>query len=96
MAQLATLQTQKIEGFEELNEVVVDTRRQVIQLEQGRIRGEITHASIAGLPIAMASFNLGIRSKGGSHKDRIGIGLLAASGDHAMRSSYASGPATCW
>ncbi len=92
MGQFAKLRTQKIEGFEELNDVIVGTSRQVVQLEHGKIRGEVTHASIAGLPIAIASFNLGIRSKGGSHKDRIGIGLLAASGDHAMCLSYESRP----
>lgn len=92
MGQFATLQIQKIDGFEELNEVVVGTRRQVVQLEQGKIRGEIAHASIAGLPIDVASFNRGIRTRGGSHKDRVGFGLLAASGGHVVRSSYESRP----
>ena len=92
MGQFAALRTQKIDGFEELEEVVPGTRREIVQLERGKIKGEIAHAMIGDLPIDMASFNLGIRTKGGSHKDRIGIGLLAASAGHVVRSSYDSRP----
>ncbi len=90
MGQFAALRRQKIEDFEELEEVVPGTRREIVQLERGKIKGEIAHATIGDLPIDTASFNLGIRSKGGSHKDRIGIGLLAASAGHVVRSSYDS------
>ena len=90
MGQFAALRRQKIEGFEELEEVVPGTRREIVQLERGKIKGEIAHATIGDLPIDTASFNLGIRSSGGSHKDRIGIGLLAASAGHVVRSSYDS------
>jgi len=90
MGQFAALRRQKIEGFEELEEVVPGTRREIVQLERGKIKGEIAHATIGDLPIDTASFNLGIRTKGGSHKDRIGIGLLAASAGHVVRSSYDS------
>ena len=92
MGQFAALRRQKIEGFEELKEVVPGTRREIVQLERGKIKGEIAHAMIGDLPIDTASFNLGIRTKGGSHKDRIGIGLLAASASHVVRSSYDSRP----
>jgi AraC-like DNA-binding protein len=92
MGQFAALRRQKIEGFEELEEVVPGTRREIVQLERGKIKGEIAHATIGDLPIDTASFNLGIRTKGGSHKDRIGIGLLAASAGHVVRSSYDSRP----
>jgi AraC-like DNA-binding protein len=92
MGQFATLRTQKIDGFEELKEVVLGTRREIVQLERGKIRGEVAHATIGDLPIDMASFNLGIRTKGGSHSSRVGIGLLAASADHVVRSSYDSRP----
>lgn len=87
MGQFAALRKQKIEGFEELKEVVPGTLREIVQLERGRIKGEISHAMIGDLPIVTANFNLGIRTKGGSHKDRIGIGLLAASAGHVVRSS---------
>ena len=90
MGQFAALLRQKIEDFEELEEVVPGTRREIVQLERGKIKGEIAHATIGDLPIDTASFNLGIRTKGGSHKDRIGIGLLAASAGHVVRSSYDS------
>ena len=92
MGQFAALRRQKIEGFEELKEVVPGTRREIVQLERGRIKGDISHAMIGDLPIDTANFNLGIRTKGGSHKDRIGIGLLVASAGHVVRSSYDSRP----
>jgi AraC-like DNA-binding protein len=92
MGQFSAIRTQKIEGFEELEEVVRGTRREIVQLGRGKVKGEIAHAMIGDLPIDMASFNLGIRTKGGSHKDRIGIGLLAASAGHVVRSSYDSRP----
>jgi AraC family ethanolamine operon transcriptional activator len=92
MGQFAALRTQKIEGFEELNEVVLGTRREIVQLERGKIAGELTHASIVDLPIDMATFNLGIRTRGGSHRDRIGIGMLTASDGCAVRASYESHP----
>jgi AraC-like DNA-binding protein len=92
MEQLTTLSRQKIEGFEELKEIVHGTRRDIVQLERGKIAGEIAHATIGDLQIDAASFNLGVRTKGGSHKSRIGIGLLAASAGHVVRSSYDSHP----
>jgi len=92
MGPFAALRTQKIDGFEELKEVVPGTRREIVQLGRGNVKGEIAHAMIGDLPINMASFNLGIRTKGGSHRDRIGIGLLAASANHVVRSSYDSRP----
>lgn len=92
MGQFTTLRTQRIEGFEELDEIVVGTRREVVQLERGMLKGEVSHASIADLPIDMASFSLGIRTRGGSHKDRIGISVLTESGNRAMRSLYESHP----
>ena len=92
MGQFATLRTRKIANFEELSEVVLGSRREIVQLEHGRMKGEITHASIGNLPIDIASFNLGIRTKGELHKDRIAIGMLASSRHHAVRSSYESRP----
>jgi len=47
MGQFAALRKQKIEGFEELKEVVPGTLREIVQLEGGRIKGEISHAMIA-------------------------------------------------
>jgi len=40
MGQFAALRRQKIEGFEELKEVVPGTRREVVQLGSGKVRGE--------------------------------------------------------
>lgn len=92
MGQYASLKKRQINGFEELQEVVIGTRRDVVQLDRGKLKGEIVHASISDLPIDIASFNVGVRTRGGSHSERIGIGMLAASGDRVVRSSYESHP----
>jgi hypothetical protein len=90
MGQFAALRRQKIEDFEELEEVVPGTRREIVQLERGKIKGEIAHATIGDLPIDTASFNLGIRSRADRTRTASGIGLLAASAGHVVRSSYDS------
>jgi AraC-like DNA-binding protein len=92
MPSFASLRTLEVDSFEELNEVVVGTRRDVVQLERGRFAGAIVHATIGDLPADMATFNLGIRTRGGSSRDRIGIGMLMASSGPTMRSSYKSRP----
>ena len=92
MEKFASLQTQEVEGFEEFGEVVVGARRKVVQLQNGRLRGRLAHASIGRLRIDLASFNLGLRTSGVSGKDGIVIGMLAGSADRVTRSSYESQP----
>ena len=88
MTPFASLRTHEIESFEELNEIVLGTRRQVVQIEHGKIHGRLSHASIAGLPLDHATFDLGIRSNGGSPRDRYGIGLLLEASNRVTWSSY--------
>jgi AraC-like DNA-binding protein len=92
MEQFASLRTQEIDGFEEFSEVVVGTRREVVQLQHGKLRGSVSHASIGCLRIDLARFNLGMRTKGASGPDGIVIGMLADSDDRVTRSSYESEP----
>jgi len=92
MGQYAHLVRQKVESFEDLDEVVVGTQRKVVQVERGKLQGEITHAMIGDLLIDMASFNLGLRTMGGSHKARTCISMVAESTDRVIRSSYESLP----
>jgi AraC-like DNA-binding protein len=92
MGKFASLQTQEVEGFEEFGEVVVGTRREVVQIQNGRLRGRLAHASIGRLRIDLASFNRGLRTSGISGKDGIVIGMLADSTDRVTRSSYESQP----
>lgn len=92
MGQFASLRTQKIEGFEEFGEVVVGTRREVVQLQHGKLRGRVSHASIGSLRVDLARFNLGMRTKGASGAEGVVIGMLADSADRVTRSSYESEP----
>jgi AraC-like DNA-binding protein len=92
MGQFAALHSREVEGFEEFSEVVVGAPREVVQIQHGKLHGRLSHATIDGLRIDMASFNLGLRTKGISGRDGIVIGMLAASDDRVTRSSYESHP----
>lgn len=92
MGRFATLHTQKINGFEELTELVAGNRRDIVQVERGMLEGEIQHASIGDLSIDTATFNVGIRTRGGSHRERVGLSMIAGSADRVARSSYDSRP----
>jgi AraC family ethanolamine operon transcriptional activator len=92
MGQFASLRTQEIDGFEEFGEVVVGTRREVVQLQHGKLSGSVSHASIGCLHIDLACFNLGMRTKGASGAEGIVISMLADSADRVTRSSYESEP----
>jgi AraC-like DNA-binding protein len=92
MGQFAALQTREVEGFEEFSEVVVGARREVIQIQNGKLRGRLAHASIGRLRIDLASFNLGLRTSGVSGNDGIVIGMLADSADRVTRFTYESQP----
>src|SRR5262245_52264374 len=92
MGQFAALQTQEVEGFEEFGEVVVGSRREIVQIQHGKLRGHLTHASIGRLRIDLASFNLGLRTTGVSSKEGIAIGMLAGGADRVTRFAYESRP----
>lgn len=88
MGQFAALRTKTIECFEDFNEVVQGSRREIVQVESGKLVGQLSHASIGDLPIDVATFNLGLRSTGASVKDRTSIAMLTGSADRATWSSY--------
>src|SRR5215813_3983232 len=92
MGQFAALHTREVEGFEEFSEVVVGARREVIQIQNGKLIGRLAHASIGRLRIDLASFNLGLRTSGASGNDGIVIGMLADSADRVTRFTYESQP----
>lgn len=92
MGPFASLRAHEIEGFEEFGEVVVGTRREVVQLQHGKLRGSVSHGSIGRLRIDLACFNLGLRTKGASGPGGVIIGMLADSADRVTRSSYESEP----
>ncbi|MCA6103956.1 helix-turn-helix domain-containing protein [Bradyrhizobium australafricanum] len=90
--QFVALREHRVEGFEQLNEVVTGTNRHIVQIERGLLRGVLVHASIAGMPLDFVSFNLGIRTSGGSADGRVIVGMLMDSSDRVIRASYESTP----
>jgi AraC-like DNA-binding protein len=92
MGSFAEYQTKTIASFEELGEVVVGAHRDVVQIERGKLRGRLTHAVIANLPVDIATFNVGIRSTGASLDGRFGLGMLIGSANRVTRHAYESSP----
>ena len=92
MGQFATFHAHRIAGFEELNEAVVGAPREVVQVERGKIHGELIHASISGLPIDVVTFNLGMKSRAESSKDRTTVAMLTSSTNRVTRWSYETRP----
>jgi AraC family ethanolamine operon transcriptional activator len=92
MGQYATLRRSSIDGFEHLHEVVVGVRRDILQIERGRIHGELLHASVGDLPIDAVTFSLGVRSRGSSSRDRTALSLLLDSSKPVTLSRHASRP----
>jgi AraC-like DNA-binding protein len=80
------------DSFEALREVVPGARREIVQIEPGRLAGKMLHTTLGDLPIDAASFSRGVRSSGEYRKDRITLSLLLSSGGRALHSNYRSAP----
>jgi AraC-like DNA-binding protein len=65
MVSFATLRAHKIRDFEQLRSAVPGTRRDIVQIAPGQLRGELVHASISDLPIDAVTFDIELRSRGG-------------------------------
>jgi AraC family ethanolamine operon transcriptional activator len=81
MDQSSPVQVRSLESFEELNDAVRGTNRQVVQLGRGRVRGHLTHFVINDLPIDIGEFSVGMRSRGVQSDHRISIGMLTGCTD---------------
>jgi AraC-like DNA-binding protein len=92
MRQFAPFQTHRVTGFEELNEAIFGVRRDVVQIERGKIQGRLSHASIGDLPVDVVKFNLGVRTRGTTGKDRTTIGMLLEATNRVTRASFESRP----
>ena len=92
MGQFARLQTRKIESFEELSDVIAGSQREIVQIESGKVDGSLTHASINDLPIHVGTFNVGMRSRGGSKRDRMTVCMLTVATNRVTRGSHESHP----
>src|SRR5882724_4063735 len=88
MQQSAALYSHRIAGFEDLSQVVLGARSEVVQVERGKLQGELIHASIGGLPIDLGIFNVGVKSRGVLNKDRTRISMLTGCANRATCSSY--------
>jgi AraC family ethanolamine operon transcriptional activator len=76
MGQSTPIQIRSLESFEQLESAVHGSQRNIVQIDRGRMRGQLTHLSLGGLPVDLGVFSVGMRSTGILSKDRITIGML--------------------
>jgi AraC-like DNA-binding protein len=65
----------KIEGFEQLRAATPTTTSEIVQLEAGRMQGELKHATVAGLSLGFGTFSRGLLSRGVYSTERLTIGF---------------------
>lgn len=79
MGQSTPIQVRSLGSFEELKSAVRGSQREIVQIDRGRMRGQLTHLSIGDLPVDLGAFSVGMRSTGILSRDRIAIGMLTGS-----------------
>jgi AraC-like DNA-binding protein len=87
-----SVQRRSVHDFEELRGVVPTARTEVTQVDGGRLDGKLSHYLISDLPLDLASFSLGVRSRGVVSEDRVSIGMLTGSKGRVTHWSYAMRP----
>ncbi|MCK1740310.1 helix-turn-helix domain-containing protein [Bradyrhizobium sp. 139] len=75
------VQVRSLESFEELNDAVRGTNREVVQLGRGRLRGHLAHFAIDELSFDVGEFSVGMRSRGVPSDHRVSIGMLTGCTD---------------
>ncbi len=65
----------KIEGFEQLRAATPTTMSEIVQLEAGRMQGELRHVMVDGLSLGFGSFSRGLLSRGVYSTERLTIGF---------------------
>jgi AraC-like DNA-binding protein len=93
MSAPVSVRGQEVESVEELRRVVPTARTEVTQVDRGRLQGNLTHLLIAGLPLNLGRFSLGVRSRGVVSGDRITIGMLIGRTNRVTHWSYDMQPA---
>jgi len=79
MGQSTPVQVRSLESFEQLKSAVRGSQREIVQIERGHMRGQLTQLSIGDLPVDLGAFSVGMRSTGILSKDRIAVGMLTGS-----------------
>jgi AraC-like DNA-binding protein len=88
-----SVETRRIESFEELSNAVQGAQIDVLQLERGRLRGHLTHMLIGGMPLSTGAFSLGVRTRGVLSDERVTIGMLTGSTSRVTHWSHEMHPA---
>src|SRR5580692_11757757 len=83
MSGFTSVNTHRIDRFEELSGAVQGAQIEVLQLQRGRLRGHLTHMLIGGMPFSTGGFSLGVRTRGVLSEDRVTIATLTGCTDRA-------------
>jgi AraC family ethanolamine operon transcriptional activator len=74
-----------IHGVEQLRAATPTSSSEIIQIQPGRMRGRLRHASIAGLSVGFGTFSHGVISRGVYSDERVTMGFLTEMRGRAAR-----------
>lgn len=92
-SEFTSVHTRSIESFEELSDAVQGAQIDVLQLEHGRLHGNVTHMMVGGMPLSTGAFSVGIRARGVLSDDRVTIGMLTGCTNRVTHWSHEMHPA---
>lgn len=66
----------RVDSFEQLRAATPTSDAEIIQIDAGRMQGQLKHATIAGLSLGFGTFSRGLISRGVYSNERVTIGFL--------------------
>lgn len=66
----------RVDSFEQLRAATSTSASEIIQVDAGRMRGRLKHATVAGLSLGFGSFSRGLISRGVYSNERVTMGFL--------------------
>ena len=88
MGQFLLVDSNKLDGFEGLQEAVHGSHVDVMQLGRGRLRGTLSHVGIGDFSLSIGTFNVGMRTQRVASDDKLIIGMLLAAEDRVAHWSF--------
>ncbi|OAF17782.1 helix-turn-helix domain-containing protein [Bradyrhizobium neotropicale] len=88
MGQFLLVDSQKLDGFEGLQQAVHGSHVDVMQLGRGRLHGTLSHVGIGDFSLSIGAFNVGMRTQRIASDDKLIIGMLLAAEQRVAHWSF--------
>lgn len=88
-----SVSTGELDGFEGLHQAVKGSHVDVMQLERGKLRGNLSHVGIGDFSLSIGTFNVGVRTQRIATDDKLIIGMLLAAKSRVTHWAFEMQPA---